>query len=177
MIEEEQKTEEQLIAEQRIAKEKKSEPISIAARCLRLLKRIVLGKKKPPMFLRVLCFINFGWGALMITGFGISTLLLGLAILEESTLYPMDTKYCAVYTCLHIVSFIGTIFMWRMKKLGFYLFSAATIIMPFLLFIMKQEWDRDFKIILPFSLLSIGLFAFNWKSLNLLKKKDEETEM
>jgi len=172
MIEEEK---EQKIEEQRIAKEKKSEPINIAARYLRLLKRIVLGKKKPPKFLRVLCYINLGWGALMITGFGIVTLLLGLAIMDESNLAPMDTKYFIVYTCLHIVSFIGTIFMWRMKKLGFYLFSASTIIMPFLLFIMKHKWDKDFKIILPFSLIAIGLFAFNWKTLNLIKKKEKET--
>jgi len=167
--------EEQKIEEERLALEKKSEPISIAARNLRLLKRIILGKKKPPMFLRVLCFINLGWGALMIIGFGIVTLLLGLSMLDESEVAPMDTKYFMVYTCLHIVAFVGVILMWRMKKLGFYLFSISTIIMPFLLFIMKHEWDKDFQIILPFSLLAIGLFAINWKSLNLVKKKEEET--
>ncbi len=177
MTEEEKKIERIRIEEDKIAAEKKVEPISIAARNLRLLKRLVLGKNRPPLFLRVLCWINLAWGALMILGSGIIALLLGLSVMDETSVSPMDTKYFTVYTCLHIVAIIGTILIWRMKNTGFYLFSIPTLLMPFLLFIMKQEWDKDFKTILPFSLVTIGLFALNWNSLNLIKKKDHTHEL
>ena len=72
-----------------------------------------------------------------------------------------------------------------MKKLGFYLYSIPTIVMPFLLLIMTWKWIDDmatrsskFEIItLLFSVATIGLFALNWKSLNLFKKKEKEPKL
>ena len=192
MTEEEQKIEDERIVEvkriaeeERLAKEKKSEPISIAARNLRLIKRIVLGKKKPPMFLRVLCWFNLGWSALMTFYYGIVGILLASDFIQDELLEAIGGKYFFVYSCLHIAAFIGTILIWRMKKLGFYLFSIPTFIMPFLFLIMTWKWSdgldtKSSKIELVtflFSIITIGLFAINWRSLNLIKKKEDEPEV
>ena len=52
MIDEENEIERIRIEEEKIAAKKKAEPISIAAKNLRLLKRIILGKNKPSMFIK-----------------------------------------------------------------------------------------------------------------------------
>jgi len=184
MTEEEQKIENERIEEERIAAEKKAEPISIAARNLRLLKRIVLGKNKPPMFLRILCWFNLGWSTLMIIYYGFVGVLIASDFIQDEAFDEIGSKYFFVYTCLHITAFVGAIFMWRMKKLGFYLFSIPTLIMPFLFLIMTWKWSEDLAtksgkielITFLFSIITVGLFAINWKSLNLIKKKEEATE-
>ena len=162
--------------------EKKSEPISIAARNLRLLKRIVLGKKKPSRFLRILCWFNMGWSSLMIIYYSIVGLLIKTAFIHDNVLSTIGGKYFFVYALLHAFALLGTILIWRLKKIGFYIFSISTIIMPFLYLAMTWNLETELSdktskfewIVLLFSITTIALFAINWKSLNLVKKKNEE---
>lgn len=176
--------EEQKIEEEKIAAEKKSEPINIATRNLRLLKRIVLGKKKPPLFLRILCWFNLAWSALMAAYYGLVGVLVATSFIHDKVFETIGAKYFFVYAGLHLIAFIGVVFIWRLKKLGFYLFSISTLVMPFLYLLMTwnwsenlaEKWNKIEPLILIFSVITIGLFAINWKSLNLIKKKDEEVE-
>jgi len=165
--------------------EKDIEPISIATRNFRLLKRVILGKKKPPLFLRVLCWINMTWSLLMVVYYGTVGILIVTSFMHDKVFEEIGGKYFFVYTCLHALAFIGAVLMWRLKKIGFYIFTIATGIMPFLYLLMTWEWTETLAnkwnkiepIILLFSLVTIGLFALNWKSLNLIKKKEiEEVE-
>lgn len=184
MIEEEDKIERIRIEEEKFAAEKKAEPISIVARNLRLLKRIILGKNKPSMFLRMLCWFYLGWSLLMIIYYGSVGLLISTSAIHDTVFETIGGKYFFVYSCFHALAFIGVVFMWRLKKIGFYIFSIPTFFMPFLYLLMTWNWREGLSeksnkielVIFLFSIISIGLFAFNWKSLNLIKKKEETPE-
>jgi len=181
MIEEEDKIERIRIEEEIIAAEKKAEPISIVARNLRLLKRIILGKNKPTMFLRILCWFYLGWSLLMIMYYGAVGLLISTSAIHDTAFEAIGGKYFFVYACLHALAFIGVVFIWRLKKIGFYIFSTPTFVMPFLYLLMTWNWREGLSeksnkielVIFLFSIISIGLFAVNWKSLNLIKKKED----
>jgi hypothetical protein len=185
MIEEEKKIERIRIEKEKIAAEKKAEPISIVVRNLRLLKRIILGKNKPSMFLRILCWFYLGWSLLMILYYGAVGLLIGTSAIHDTAFEAIGGKYFFVYACLHALAFIGVVFMWRLKKTGFYIFSIPTFFMPFLYLIMTWNWREGLSeksnkielVIFLFSIISIGIFAVNWKSLNLIKKKEETHEV
>ncbi len=173
------------IEEKKIAEEKKAEPINIVARNLRLLKRIILGKNKPPHFLRILCWFYLGWSLLMTTYYGAVGLLIRSSAIHDSTLEAIGAKYFFVYACLHALAFIGVIFMWRLKNIGFYIFSTPTFVMPLLYLLMTWNWREGLSeklnkielIIFLFSIISMGLFAINWKSLNLIKKKEDTSNV
>ena len=170
--------------EEKIAAEKKAEPINIAARNLRLLKRIILGKNKPTMFLRILCWFYLGWSLLMIIYYGAVILIISTSAIHDKQFDETGSKYFIVYTCLHIAAFAGIILIYRMKKLGFYLFSIPTLIMPFLHLLMTWNWRESISqktnkielVVFLFSIISIGLFAVNWKSLKLIKQKEDAHE-
>ena len=184
MIEQENKVERMRIEEENIAAEKKTEPIRIVSRNLRLLKRIILGKNKPPLFLRFLGWFYLGWSVLMVIYYGTVGLLISTSAIHDATLESIGGKYFFVYACLHALAFLGAVFMWRLKKIGFYIFSIPTFIMPFLHLLMTWKWTESLSeksnkiepIILFFSIISIGLFAVNWKSLNLINKKEQAHE-
>lgn len=184
MIDEENEMERIRIEKEKIAAEKKAEPISIAAKNLRLLKRLILGKNKPPMFLRILCWFYLGWSLLMIIYYGSVGLLLSSSAIHNAAFEAIGGKYFFVYTCLHALAFIGVVFMWRLKKISFYIYSIPTFVMPFLYLLMTWNWRESLSeklnkielVIFLFSIISIGLFAVNWKSLSLIKKKEDIPE-
>ena len=169
------------IEEENSEAEKNAEPISIVSRNLRLLKRIILGKNTPPLFLRILGWFYLGWSLLMIIYYGVVGLLINTSALHDTALESIGGKYFFVYACLHALAFVGVVFMWRLKKIGFYIFTIPTFIMPFLHVLMTWSWaetlseksDKIERIIFLFSIISIGLFAINWKSLNLINKKED----
>lgn len=161
--------------------EKNTEPITILTKNLRLIKRLILGKKKPPIFIRFLCWFYLGWSLLMIMYFGSVGLLIGTSAIQDVVFEAIGQKYFFVYACLHVLAFIGVVLMWRLKKIGFYIYSIPTFIMPFLYLLMTWNWKDSLSeksnkvelIIFLFSMISIGLFAINWNSLNLIKKKED----
>ena len=167
--------------EEKIAVEKKAEPIRIVSRNLRLLKRIILGKNKPPLFLRILTWFYLGWSLLMTLYYGAVGLLISASAIHDTTIESIGGKYFFVYAFLHALAFIGAVLMWRLKKIGFYVFSIPTFIMPFLHLLMTWNWTESLSeksnkielIILLFAIISIGLFAINWKSLNLTKRQQD----
>ena len=181
MIDEENEIERIRIEEEKIAAKKKAEPISIAANNLKLLKRLILGKNKPPMFLRILCWFYLVWSLMMIIYYGSVGLLISTSAIHDAVFETIGGKYFFFYAGLHALAFIGAVFMWRLKKIGFYIFSIPTFVMPFLYLLMTWNWREGLSeksnkielVIFLFSMISIGLFAVNWKSLNLIKKKED----
>tara|TARA_B110000285_G_scaffold188168_1_gene214253 strand:- start:192 stop:749 length:558 start_codon:yes stop_codon:yes gene_type:complete len=185
MIGEENEIERIRIEEEKRAAENREEPISIAAKNLRLLKRLILGKNKPPIFLRMLCWFYLGWSLLMIIYYGTVGLLISTSAIHNTVFEAIGGKYFFVYTCLHALAFIGVVFIWRLKKISFYIYSIPTFVMPFLYLLMtwsckenlSEKLNKIELVIFLFSIISIGLFAVNWKSLNLIKKKEDIPEV
>ena len=98
--------------------------ISIIMRNLRLIKRLVFGKKNPSLFLRVIAITAMGWSLLIILA------LLGLLFLLYFTpevgvlddLNAISDRFYISYIGLHLFASLGVILMWRTKLMGFYIF-------------------------------------------------------
>jgi hypothetical protein len=138
--------------------------VSILKRNLRLLKRIVLGKNPPPVYLKVITWIFLGWSLAMIIAYLFMALTFKIGNAVTDTMSLMDAltpKYFFTYALVHCAALVGTILMYRKKILGFYIFSIATILMPFWEFIIKRTFQFHVYVFL-FSLVSIGLFALHF---------------
>jgi len=166
------------IEKQKVQKPKKDpneiREVSMLKRNLRLLKRILLGKKQPSMFLKILCFIFLAWDFLMVIGFifiGFANKLGDYMGGGGQKISPeLLIKYFFTYSILHFVSFFAVLGMWRKNVIGFYMFVIVNLLMPFWYFFITGIWE--FQIwVLGFSLVSIALFAVNWKAFNLKKKE------
>jgi hypothetical protein len=87
---------------------------------------------KRPVFLTVLCILTFiatGLGLL----FGIIGLFAAGAIESIAAYLPMGTDSGLLKSIIMLVligaSLYGAIQMWNLKKLGFYIYSAANVVM------------------------------------------------
>lgn len=146
--------------------------ISIIMRNLRLIKRIILGKKNPSLFLRIVCFASFFWSLIIILA------LVGLLFLIYVTpeapvlddLNGLSNRFYISYIGLHGLAILGTILMWRKKIVGFYLFSMVSLLMPFWMSFFLPVFSFNFYWLIP-SLVFIALFGLNWLA---FKKKEEE---
>lgn len=154
--------------------------VSILKRNLRLLKRLVLGKKEPPMFLKILSWGFLGWSLLMIIGFlfiGLSGSLLNAFDGTRNEVCELTPKYFFTYALVHAVSILGVVLMYRRRLTGLYVFAIANLVMPFWSFIITRCFDKFEWWILIFSLASIGLFALNWNQFlaNIRRREKQQT--
>jgi hypothetical protein len=151
--------------------------ISILKRNLRLAKRIILGTKKPPFFLKIVSWVFLGWSLLMV----IFNLFVSLTYKIGNTVSSKDyithelwPKYFMTYSLLHLVALIGVILMYRKKLTGFYIFSIATICMPFWEYLIFQEKFKFEFTVLLFSIVAIALFGANWRIFDANVRKREK---
>ncbi|MFT7155907.1 MAG: hypothetical protein ACI8Q1_000911, partial [Parvicella sp.] len=89
--------------------------VSILKRNLKLLKRLALGRKTPPLFLKIVCYIFLAWDILMILFFSLSGVfksVLGLMQSETASGPEITSKYLFTYALLHGVSLLGVLFAW-----------------------------------------------------------------
>lgn len=153
--------------------------ITLLKRNLRLLKRIILGKKKPPFFLRMMCVINFVWSSLMVLYYGSLALIIsikGAAIKGGyfDDLINYGAKMYLVLVVLHLFALLGAVLMYRQKRTGFYVYSFAVILMP--LYMLVNVTFSEVIIMFASSGIMIGLFALNYKPLGLNFKSSGKTE-
>jgi preprotein translocase subunit SecG len=151
-----------------------SKEVSILKRNLRLLRRIILGKTPPPLYLKVICWIFLAWSLAMIIAFMFMSLTfkIGNSFTDaQSNLDALTPKYFFTYALVHCVALIGVILMYRKKITGFYIFGVATMLMPFWEFAIKRTFDFNLYIFL-FSLVSVGLFALHFYVFAPKKKKE-----
>ena len=150
--------------------------VSILKRNLRLLKRLTLGKKKPPVLLLYRCLGFLFWDLLMIIGFlfiGFGGSVMDAFDSSSNSMDELTPRYFYTYAVLHIVSLIGVILMYRRRLVGFYLFAGANILMPFWVYVITQNWKFE-PWVLIFSVISIALFGLNWnKFIANIKKKEK----
>ena len=146
-------------------------------------------KKQRPVFLSVICILTFigsGWGALsslfsLIVGtsgnsFDAMYSMMGsnpeMADMMSSTMDYLQTtitygtQISVIQLVLTIISLIGAIMMFRLKRLGFYLYAAAQVVMLFVMpYFAGYSWIvlASFIVSAVFAALFIILYAVNLK--------------
>jgi hypothetical protein len=147
--------------------------ISIILRNLRLIKRLILGRKNPSLFLRMICMASFIWSLIIIMA------LLGLLFLIYVTpkapvledLKGLSIRFYVSYIGLHGLAILGTILMWRKILFGFYLFTIVSLLMPFWMSFFLPVFSFNFYWLIP-SISFIALFGLNWIALNDKQEKE-----
>lgn len=130
-------------------------------------KKIILGKHKPAPILRILCWFTIIWDtiiALWMLGSGFVFLMKNESFSSNDLLKDFNQEFCFTYAFIHGVSLLSAILMYRMKRLGFYIYSISNITMLVVLFIYVEKFRSDYLIV-TFTLLMIGLFATRLKKM------------
>lgn len=141
--------------------------ISLLIRNLRLLKRLILGRKNPSLFLRVLSLFAIAWSLVVIFAFlGVLVLLYispEVGVLDD--LNALSDRFYISYIGLHFIAILGVILMWRAKLMGFYLFTAVNLLLPFWMSFFLPVFSFNFYWLIP-SFTFILLFGLNWRTFN-----------
>lgn len=131
---------------------------------------------KRPVFLTVLCILSFisaGFGIItfvgLITAMGVATAAVGSlegleGVSEAASAGPsagMTWAYIIVGLLTIIVSLIGVIKMWKLKKQGFMLYTGASVVSM----IMGSIYSFSIMALL-FPILFIVLYYLNVKHMN-----------
>ncbi len=151
--------------------------ISLIKRNLRLVKRVFLGKKNPPLFLKIIAIAATVWSLLNILVIaGLLFLLLvspQVAVLEE--LNEIDQKFYVSYIGLHLIAIFGVMLMWRRNLMGFYIFTFVNLLMPFWLSFFLPVFTFNIYWMIPTSSFII-LFGVNWMVFKKEIKKEGNDE-
>jgi len=126
---------------------------------------------KRPVFLTVICILSFVGIGLAIIGYVTALSLMGVA---ESAMANVEAAGGTVTTpgtgiiwayiiggfVTALLSLVGVIQMWKLKKSGFYLYTAATVIAIVLGFMYA-----GFSFSVIFSIAFIVMYAVNLKAM------------
>jgi len=141
--------------------------ISIIMQNLRLLKRLILGRKNPSLFLRVISLVAIGWSLLVVIAFSGVLFLLYVSpevgVLDD--LNEISDRFYISYIGLHLIAILGVILMWREKLTGFYLFATVNFLMPFWMSFFLPVFSFNPYWLIPSTTLII-LFGLNWRTFN-----------
>lgn len=126
----------------------------------RLAKRIILGKQKPPVVLRVLSWFTIIWSfliAVFMAGAGLYAYLESDFLSQTNGLADFTPKFCFSYATLHGLSLFSGILTYRKKLSGFYLYVITNVLMVILPFVLLN--NAQFELIpVVFTLIMIGLY-------------------
>lgn len=124
-------------------------------------------ENKRPTFLTVLCILTFigsGLGTLtyLLMTVGMGSLMSYLGSFGGGALGG-GTTFFAIGTVLAAASLYGAIMMWKLKKMGFYIYAAANVIAILLPLFFGIPFTA-FGAIVP--VVFIVLYGLNLKALN-----------
>ena len=128
-------------------------------------KNIILGKHKPAPILRLLCWFTIIWDTVIsvwMLGSGLLFIVKNEGFTNNDLLKDFNQEFCFTYAFIHGVSLLSAILMYRMKRIGFFIYTASNIAMLVTLFIYIERFRSDYLIV-TFTLLMIGLFATRLK--------------
>ncbi len=142
-------------------------------------------KPKRPFFLSFLCIIGFTYSSLF-------SILFLLGMLYSTGISGMLNKYLQIYDLsrlnfflfsiggflIFFAAFIGVLLMWKMQKLGFFIYAGACIIFLGMELIMSGLYLPDIIVHSVLILLFLIAFPFGRKRrIRLsLKKQSSTTE-
>lgn len=133
---------------------------------IRLVKRILFGKKDPPRLLKWTCVAFLVWSvivAALMAGMGVFSLVgdpVSSAHKGVRQLMEIGPKFFFTYSALHIIIIVSIMLMWRLKSSGFGLLVFANAALVFLPFYMIEKLDFPTPS-LVYSLICVGLFAIH----------------
>lgn len=122
-----------------------------------------------PTFLTVLCILTFigsGLSAfanllLLVAAGAASSMLSSIPLMGD--VGGLGSGYLVIVLVLALASLYGAIMMWKLKKMGFYLYSGANVIALFIPMIMASGKFPIFGLII--TALFIFLYGLNLKHL------------
>lgn len=130
-------------------------------------KKIILGKNKPAPILRFLCWFTIIWDILItvyMAGSGLVFLMESQSFSNNELLKDFNQEFCFTYAFIHGISLLSAILMYRMKRIGFFVYAIANSAMLITLFMYVERFRSDY-ITVTFSLIMIGLFATRAKKM------------
>ncbi len=152
--------------------------ISMLIRNLRLIKHIFLGKKNPPLFLKVISIVAAVWSFLNIIV--ISGLLFLLMVSPNvdvlNDLNAIDQKFYISYVGLHFIAIVGIMLIWRRNLMGFYIFTFVNLLMPFWLSFFLPVFTFNVYWLIP-TVGFIILFGVNWSVFNKENANGKEVKV
>jgi len=124
-------------------------------------------ENKRPTFLTVLCILTFigsGLGTLtyLLMTVGMGSLMSYLGSLGGGVLGG-GTTYFAIGTVLAAASLYGAIMMWKLKKMGFYIYTGANVIAIILPLFFGMSFSAIGAVI---PVVFIVLYGLNLKELS-----------
>ena len=131
-------------------------------------KRLILGKNKPSLILRILCWFSIIWDTILgiyFSGSGLVIMMSGIGFTENPILKDFTKEFCFSYASLHLLSLCAAILLYRQKKSGFYLYVITNLILMVIPFFYLENYSADYVVVI-FTLLLIGLFASQFKKLS-----------
>ena len=133
-----------------------------------IVKKIILGENKPTPILRFLCWFTIVWDTIILLYMVVSGLIFMIKIGDFSNnelLKDFNQEFCFTYAFVHGISLLSAILMYRMKRIGFFIYTATNIAMLVVLFIYIDGFRSDYLIV-TFTLFMIGLFATRLKKMS-----------
>jgi hypothetical protein len=144
-----------------------------------------------PQFLKVLCILSFIACGLMILVYAIGTICLGLdedtkagmwqqliaANSKMEDLNPDEFFHNLGMTCLYclvanIFSLVGVIMMWRLEKIGFYIYVVAELSVNFFnLGINMGEETKSYSSLIFSIIVDLAFIAMYFVNLKYMNKK------
>ncbi len=148
---------------------------------------------KRPLFLSILCVLSFIMSGIMLIAFGVGIFSLFLSEATISGVWssisqsqPQLTstdahaffRAAGIYSCLafllQLTSLWGLIAIWKLRRVGFIIYTAAELAFYFIGLIVNFDGEangiRGAFIYILFDLVFIGLYALNWKHLTPISR-------
>lgn len=151
------------------------------------------GKAQRPTFLKVLCILSFVmcglWISVFLFGWLISVNLNSDAVSQvwekilqqEPRLADADpmvflsevSKLCLYFLFANIVSLVGVIMMWRMNKIGFFIYVAAELATNFFsLDVEIPNEQKSYMGLIFYLVIDISFFVLYAMNLKLFKRSN-----
>lgn len=148
-----------------------------------------------PQFLKILCILSFIASGLMILTYALGTMALGVTedmiagpweqIIAGNpkleNVNPMEFFHEVGMICVYglianIFSLIGVIMMWRLEKMGFFLYAAAELVTNFFsLGLNMGEEERSYGGMIFMILVDLVFIALYFVNLKHMGKKNNNT--
>lgn len=135
---------------------------------IRLIKRIILGKEKPPIIIRALAWFTMVWSFILAAMSGllaVYSLLHADRMDKAGDIKGLGFDFFISYTILHLLALFSGILLYRRKKSGFYLFAVCSILISVLPYTMISGVGFE-PLMLVFGLVFLGLWATQLKKLS-----------
>ena len=150
----------------------------------------MLSEPKRPDFLKILCILSFIACGLMILVFALGTMSLALdaetvdkfwgKVIESNPQFadedPLDFfhkfgMFCLYSLIANIFSLAGVIMMWRLERVGFFIYALAELIPNFISIKVGNQENESYVGLIVSLLIDLTFITLYFVNLKHMKKK------